>query len=326
MAIEAKLDLMHSIEARLANVLTAHDMSVTMAVIRDELSACTIDIPEQSGSLDGDLLSAFLSAKAIEGRSPKTLERYRYVLMRAFHQMNVSERRTTVFHLRGYLMQERQRGISDMTLEGYRSIFSSYFTWLQQEALLTHNPCVNLGPIRCPKVMRLPYTDVEIERMKEMCRSIRDKALICFLLSTGCRISEVVALNREDIDWQGMQCKVRGKGDKERIVYLDNIARMNLLRYESARTDASPALFVGKGSSRMTPGGIRWMLKKVGKAATVENVHPHRFRRTLATNLINRGMKIQEVARVLGHDKLDTTMRYVYIDDKDVQVSYRKYI
>ena len=325
MAIQGKLDLMQSIEARLADVLTANDMARTMAIIKDELGGYAVEALAGDGVIDSDLMEAYLSAKAIEGRSAKTLERYRYVLTRAFQEMKVSERKATVYHLRGFLMSERKRGVSDSTLEGTRSIFSAYFNWLQREALITQNPCVNLGPIRCQKVVRLPFSDVEIERLKEACGEIRDKAIVCFLLSTGCRISEVVALNRTDVDMQGMQCKVLGKGNKERVVFIDNVTRMNLRRYELARSDDSPALFAGSGSARLTPGGVRKMLKSLEAISGVENVHPHRFRRTLATNLINRGMPIQEVARVLGHDKLDTTMDYVYLDDANVREAYRRY-
>lgn len=325
MAIEAKVDLMRSIEERLSVMLTAHDLAQTMRVISDEMSEYTIGGMVRDGEMDSDFLNAYISAKTIEGRSPKTLERYRYVLTRVFTEMRVSERRTTVFHLRGWLMEERRRGISDSTLEGFRSIFSTYFRWLHNEGLINVNPCSNLGPIKCAKVIRLPFTDIEIERLKEACNNIRDKALICFLLSTGCRISEVIALNRTDVDMQAMQCTVMGKGNKQRVVYIDNITRMHLRRYEMVRADDSPALFAGRATDRMTPGGVRRMLKQVGERADVENVHPHRFRRTLATNLIARGMQIQEVARVLGHEKLDTTMDYIYIDDRDVQVSYRKY-
>lgn len=246
-------------------------------------------------------------------------------MTKVFKSIGVPETRTTVYHIRDYLNRERNRGISESTLEGYRSILCSYFGWLHNETLIIHNPCINLGPIRCPKVVKLPYSDVEIEKLKEVCYSPRDKALVCFLLSTGCRIGEVIQLNRDDVDYQGMQCKVLGKGNKERVVYIDNITRMNMMRYERSRSDTSNALFAGKGSDRMTAGGIRKTLKTLEEKSGVENVHPHRFRRTLATNLINRGMPIQEVARILGHDRLDTTMKYIYINDMSVKAAYQKY-
>ena len=166
---------------------------------------------------------------------------------------------------------------------------------------------------------------MDIERLKAACHTLRDKALVCFLLSTGCRISEVTSLNREDVDLRTMRCKVLGKGAKERIVYFDMVATMHLRAYLETRNDDHPALFVGKGTERLKPGGVRLMLNETAKRAGVEHVHPHRFRRTLATNLIAHGMPIQEVARILGHDKLDTTMGYVYLDDRDIQSSYRKY-
>ena len=323
MTIERYSEILGNIEEKLSSVLVANDMSRTMEIIRDELLGA--HGPEERQQFNPDIMEGYLDAKAIEGRAKSTIERYRYVLTKALEHIGLPERKITVHHLRAYLMSERQRGISDGTLEGIRSAFSAYFDWLHKEALISKNPCTNLGTIKGPKVMRLPYSDVEIERLKEACGEIRDKAIICFLLATGCRISEVVALDRNDVDMQRMCCKVLGKGSKERVVYIDNVTRMHLRKYLAARTDLSPALFAGKGSERMTPGGVRKMLKTVGEIAHVENVHPHRFRRTLATNLINRGMPIQEVARVLGHDKLDTTMEYIYIDDRDVQTSYRKY-
>ena len=175
------------------------------------------------------------------------------------------------------------------------------------------------------KKQKLPFSNVDIEKLKEKCTCSRDKAIICFLLSTGCRISEVTQLNKSDIDFQKKQCKVLGKGSKERIVYIDDVTILLLNRYFSERKDQSEALFVGRGTARMTPGGIRYMLRNLAEDAKVENVHPHRFRRTLATNLIYRGMPIQEVAKILGHEKLDTTMKYVYLDNNTLKFSYNKF-
>jgi site-specific recombinase XerD len=182
-----------------------------------------------------------------------------------------------------------------------------------------------VGAIKCAKKIRLPYSAEDIERLKETCGTIRDKAIISFLLSTGCRVSEVCALNREDIDINSLECKVLGKGNKERTVYFDKVTAMLLNRYILTRDDISPALFIGKGSKRLTAQGMRYMLKKVSEKANVENVHPHRFRRTLATNLIDRGMPIQEVVAVLGHDRIDTTTDYIYIEKENVKSAYRKY-
>lgn len=301
-------------------------MNCALSILADQLQE--FDVEERGGGQSNtydDLVSAFIFAKQIEGKSIKTLERYMYIIKRMQKEIQVPIRKVNVYHLRQYLMSGRSKGWSDRTLEGYRSVFCSFFNWLWKEGLIQDNPTTNLAPIRCIKEVKLPYSDVDIERLKESCRTIRDKAIVCFLLSTGCRIGEVTQLNRQDINLNRMECKVLGKGNKERIVYMDSVATMMLKRYLSKRTDHYDALFVGKGSSRMTPGGIRNMLVVLSKDSGVPNVHPHRFRRTLATNLINHGMAIQDVAHILGHDKLDTTMKYVYINDEDVRTKYRKY-
>jgi len=272
-----------------------------------------------------DILSMYLDTKRIEGRSEKTLIRYRYIINRFRNTDSTPIRNMTVYNLRQYLANEKRRGISDNTLRGEREIFRSFFGWANREGLLQNNPAGNLNAIKCKKEVKLPYSDVDIERLKEACTTARDKALITFLLSTGCRISEVCDLNRKDIDFRNLECTVLGKGNKERIVYIDSIAAMQLQNYLNGRHDNDEALFIGKGTQRLNPGGVRKRLNEIGERAGVENVHPHRFRRTLATNLINHGMPIQEVAAILGHEKIDTTMTYVYVDRQNVKISYKKY-
>lgn len=326
MSIAAKNNLLKDLSLEFGKELTVVQTNRIMSILADQLSEYDIHEHEFQGECESDdYLSAFLQAKEIEGKSKKTIERYRYVINKMIAEIKRPIRKINIYHLRQYLMSGKDKGWSDRTLEGYRSIFSSFFNWLWREGLLENCPVANLSPIKCIKEIKLPYTDVDVEKLKEATENIRDKAIICFLLSTGCRIGEVIKLNREDIDFNKMECKVVGKGNKERIVYIDNITAMNLKKYFSSRTDALPALFIGKGSERMTSGGVRFMLKKLEKKAGVENVHPHRFRRTLATNLIARGMPIQDVACILGHDKLDTTMEYVYINKDDVKAKYKKY-
>lgn len=326
MSIAAKKSLLKEAENRFGKVLTVEQMNHALSILADQLQE--FDVEETGGDQSNtynDLVSAFILAKQIEGKSNKTLERYNYIIKKMQEEIRVPIRKVNVYHLRQYLMDGRSKGWADRTIEGYRSVFCSFFNWLWKEGLIQDNPTANLAPIKCVKEVKLPYSDVDIEKLKESCRTVRDKAIVCFLLSTGCRISEVTQLNRQDVNLSRMECKVLGKGNKERIVYMDSVATMVLKRYLSKRTDHYNALFVGKGSSRMTPGGIRNMLVTLGQDSGVHNVHPHRFRRTLATNLINRGMAIQDVAHILGHDKLDTTMKYVYINDEDVRTKYRKY-
>jgi site-specific recombinase XerD len=327
MSISAKQHLIKQIEHELGNVLTAVELNIVQEKLNIVLGMFDVNGLE-SGQIDmetDDFLTAFLDAKEIEGRSPKTIKHYRYIINRALTGSNTPIRQITIFHLRSYLMKMKSDGIADKTLEGIRSVICSFFGWLQKEGLLKENPCANLSPIKCAKKVRTPYTTVDIERLKESCSCARDKALISFLLSTGCRVSEVCGLDKCNVNFTTNECTVLGKGNKERTVFIDDVTVMLLKRYIDERTDDSPALFVGKGTNRMTPGGIRARLHNIADTAHVENVHPHRFRRTLATTLINHGMQIQDVASILGHDKLDTTMKYVFIDKVNVKNEYRKY-
>lgn len=325
MAIEAKVTLLGELERDLTDRLTAAQLAAVMSALADRLNSYTMERLVDFAGTSDDLLMAYINALSVEGRSEKTLERYRYIITRMMESVKVPTNRITVYHLRRYLTDEKTRGISDRTLEGYRQVFSAYFNWLQRERLIENNPTANLGAIKYAKKQKDIYSDADVERMKFSCKTLRDRAIICFLKATGCRVSEVVGLNRDDVDIFNLEATVLGKGNKERTVYLDQVAAMTLQAYLEARKDNSPALFAGKGTDRLQPGAIRQMLVKLGKNAKVTHVHPHKFRRTTATNLIRHGMPIQEVAAILGHDKLDTTMQYVVLDKTAVQYSYKKY-
>lgn len=327
MAIEAKVLFLNRVEKALGDIVTANQLTDVMSALSDELANYDFEQNEAVKYEVDDFLDAFVSAKQIEGRSEKTVERYRYIITRFMNDTKVPTRSITVFHLRKYLNELKGRGLSDSTLEGIREVFSSYFNWLQKENLIEINPCSNLGAIKCQKKVKVAYTEVDLEMLKMHCKRPRDKAIICFLLSTGCRVSEMTQLNRDDVDLRNRECKVLGKGNKERIVYIDQVTAMTLNEYLKSRKDDHPALFIGKGTERLKPSGIRLMLKNIQEDAHIEGtVHPHRFRRTLATNLIHHGMPIQEVARILGHEKLDTTMKYVCLNDTDIKYSYNKYV
>lgn len=325
MAIEAKIVLLSELERALSDKLTAANMSTVLSILSDKLTKFNIESLDVDDNQNDDLLEAFLNALAVEGRSHKTIQRYRYIIGRMRNALKVPTKNITVFHLRRYLTDEKARGISDRTLEGIRQTFSSFFNWLQREGLIETNPTANLGAIKYTKKQKDLYSEADIEKMKFGCRSIRDRAILCFLKATGCRISEMTQLNRDDVDLINLECKVLGKGNKERIVFLDQIAAMTIEKYLNTRTDDYPALFIGKGSERLQPNAVRKMLTQLGQNSNVEHVHPHKFRRTVATNLIRHGMPIQEVAAILGHDKLDTTMQYVVLDKTDVKNAYRKY-
>ena len=324
MSVGSKQVFMLEAEKRFGSVVTADTLSQLMPILGDIMNEFDVEQVSEE-HINYDLLEAFLSAKEVEGRSPKTLERYKYVIRRVLTDCGRTTNHITVYHIRTYFMKEKQRGISNSTLEGTRSILLSYFSWLHKEGLINSNPMANLSTIKCEKIVRKPYQEEDIECLKESCKSVRDKALIMFLLSTGCRVSEVCNLNRTSIRFSALECTVVGKGNKERIVYLSPATAMMLKRYLDQRKDDNVALFIGKRLERLQPGGVRSMLRQLERKTGVANVHPHRFRRTLATNLISRGMAIQEVAAVLGHDRLDTTMKYVYLENSTVKNSYRKY-
>lgn len=325
MSYATKQVLLKNFEKRAENSLTISSLNEIMNILAEELNHYDVTETDVDNHDYIDLLSMFIDAKRIEGRSEKTLAHYNYIIKRMMDEIKTPIKNITVYHLRSYLMQMKTKGISDKTIEGVRSVLSSFFIWLHKEGLLNSNPCANLNTIRCSKKVRHPFSDVDIAKLKDSCTITRDKCLISFLLATGCRISEVCELNYSQIDFQNLECVVHGKGNKERTVYIDSVTAMLLKKYLSERKDGSPALFVGKGSTRMTPGGIRFRLKTIANNADVDNVHPHRFRRTLATNLIDRGMPIQEVAEILGHDKIDTTMKYVFIQKNNVKNAYKKY-
>lgn len=324
MPIEAKALLLKNLEQQLSTTITAYDMSKVLSAVADQLSDYAVSYTAKEEQVD-DLLDAYTAAMRIQSRSEKTIERYRYLIGKMAKEVNVPTRSITVYHLRQYLAQEKARGLSDRTLEGTREVLNAYFNWLYREKLIDTNPVANLGAIKCAKKIKTTYSEIDVEKMKFSCKTLRDRAIVSFLLSTGCRISEMTRLNRDDVDLANLEVTVLGKGNKERTVFLDSVTGMLIRDYLAQRTDDSPALFISKRKSRFTAQGVRAMMTVLAGKSTVNHVHPHKFRRTLATNLIRHGMPIQEVAAILGHDKLETTMQYVVLDKTDVKNSYRKY-
>lgn len=325
MAIEAKVSFMAQAEKRLASELTAETMGKVLSALAEVLDGFEMRETAFEEDAGDDLLECYLAALKVQGRSQKSIDRYRFVIERMMKTVKVPTRRITVYHLRQYLAGEKERGVADTTLEGTRQVFSGYFNWLQRESLIDKNPVANLGTIKCAKRQKKIYTEVEIEKLRMNCKTLRDRAIIAFLGSTGCRISEATNLNRDSVDLNRLECVVRGKGNKERTVYLDSVTGMLISEYLESRKDDCEALFVGLRGERLQPNGVRYMMTELAKRAGVDHVHPHKFRRTLATNLTRHGMPIQEVASVLGHEKLDTTMRYVVLDSEDIKNAYRRY-
>lgn len=274
-----------------------------------------------------ELLRRFVATKRVEGIAETTIRRYVYVNQRMMDFIGKPIEEITTYDLRFYLSYKRQTdGVSNRTLDGMRRCFSSFFGWLSDEGLIDRNPCGMLKQIKSRHSIKKPFTAEEVERIRKACTEQRDLALVDFLYSTGCRVSELTALNISDIDFATHECIVIGKGNKERTVYLSDVAMLNLREYLLGRADGNPALFIGRGGDRLGKNGIEALLRRLGKTAGVDDVHPHRYRRTLATNLLDRGMPMQDVAAILGHADLKTTQIYCYISQSNVRQAYFKLV
>lgn len=325
MTIQERKWLEQLMQEKLADTMTATQLSDVTGALQQSFADMELaEIRTDSIATGEDqTLKVYLQAKKIEGRSERTIQRYSYILERFLQETKTPTSSVTTYTIRHWLASELERGISMSTTRGYQLILSSYFGWAWKEQLIRSNPCANIGPIKVPKIKKEPFSSIEIEVMKENCRSSRDKAIICFLLATGCRIDEATRLNREDIDFEHKEVKVYGKGSKERVVFMDDISTAMLFRYFADRKDNSPALFTGRKGGRLHPDAIRKMMKRLEARSEVVNIYPHRFRRTLATNLARKGMSIQEIAAILGHEQITTTERYITLEQTQVKSHYR---
>ena len=289
-----------------------------------ELTERCTEVATVDNSAD-NLLKTFAVVKSLEGIADTTIDRYMRENKKLLDFLNMPIEDIRTNDIRVYIASRRKAGVCNRTLDGMRRCFSSFFGWLQKEEYIVRNPCASLKQIKYRKEIKKPFSATELEKIRMACESKRDLALVSFLYSTGCRVSEVARLNMSDVDFEMKEITVLGKGDKERTVYLTDVAVMHLRAYLIERKDFSEALFTGKGTGRLGKSGIEAILRRIGKKADVQNVHPHRFRRTLATNLLDRGMNIQDVAEILGHADLKTTQIYCFISKSNVKTSYKKY-
>lgn len=271
----------------------------------------------------------FLAAKRIEGRSEKSLAYYKSTIDKLLESINKNVKHITTDDLRRYLAdyQEKNR-TSKVTIDNIRRIFSSFFGWLEDEDYIIKSPVRRIHKVKTGTTVKETYTDEELEKMRDRCIEKRDLAMIDMLASTGMRIGEMVLLNRCDINFAERECIVFGKGDKERIVYFDARTKMHLQDYLDSRGDDNPALFVSLSSKheRMHIGGIEVRLRNLGKDLGIDKVHPHKFRRTLATMAIDKGMPIEQLQQLLGHQRIDTTMQYAMVKQSNVKLAHKKYI
>ena len=275
------------------------------------------------------LLELFISAKRIEGCSEKSLKYYRMVIENMFTSLNLIVRDIATSDLRTYLAHyQRERKSSKVTIDNMRRIFSSFFSWLEDEDFILKSPVRRIRKIKTDKTIKETFSDEGLELLRDTCHEIRDLAMIDLLASTGMRVGELVRLNREVINFYERECIVFGKGNSERIVYFDARTKIHLINYLDSRQDDNPALFVSLSSphDRLLIGGVETRLRQLGVKADLNKVHPHKFRRTLATRAIDKGMPIEQVQHLLGHVKIDTTMHYAMVNQANVKNSHRKYI
>lgn len=277
----------------------------------------------------GNTVAAFVGAKRIEGCSEKTLAYYQKTIETMLEKVDKSPQRITTEDLRQYLTRHQiERNSSKVTIDNIRRILASFFSWLEDEDLIVKSPVRRIHKIKTAKIIKDTYTDEALELMRDNCSSVRDLAIIDLLASSGMRVGEMVALNRDDINFNERECVVFGKGSKERLVYFDARTKIHLQNYLDQRTDSNPALFVSLKSpyERLMIGGVETRLRELGERLKLAKVHPHKFRRTMATSAIDKGMPIEQVQQLLGHQKIDTTMHYAMVKQQNVKLAHRKYI
>ena len=295
-----KKQIINEIQRKMLPYLNNEQLLHLKAVLEVSFQGVIIEMgEEQPKAEEQDSAAAFITAKRIEGCSEKTL---------TYYQM--------------------QRRSSKVTIDNIRRILSSFFSWLEDEDFIMKSPVRRIHKVKTAKIIKETYTDEALELMRDNCSTVRDLAIIDLLASSGMRVGELVTLNREDINFNERECVVFGKGNKERLVYFDARTKIHLQNYLDERSDSNPALVVTlqEPHERLMIGGVETMLRELGRRLKLNKVHPHKFRRTLATSAIDKGMPIEQVQQLLGHQKIDTTMHYAMVKQQNVKLAHRKFI
>ena len=327
-----KTQIIKNIQKQMNPILTQNQYLQLTQTLKKELTPLEITNTNTNTNhkLDNQtLLKQFLSAKTVEGCSNKTIKYYKITLEKLLKTLNKKIENITTQDLRTYLQKYKNtRNTTKTTIDNMRRIFSSFFTWLEEEDYILKNPTKRIHKIKTGRTIKETLTDENLETLRDNCNNTRDQAILELLISTGIRVGELVNLNQQDINLQERECKVLGKGESERIVYFNAKTKITLQKYLNNRTDTNPALFVShkKPHTRLGITGIEKTLQKLGQKTNINKVHPHKFRRTLATNAINKGMPIEQVQKLLGHQQIDTTLQYALVQQKNVKISHQKYI
>ena len=318
-----KASLIKEIENKMQSHLNPEQMGQLHQVLESCLSSTNADENKT------DLVKLFLAAKRVEGCSEKTVKYYDSTIRNAVEKIEKDVTQITTDDLRLYLDDYQVTSkISKVTVDNIRRILSSFFSWLEDEDYIVKSPVRRIHKVKSCKTVKETYTDEDLELMRDECDGIRDLAIIDILASTGMRVGELVRLNKKDIDFQNRECIVLGKGNKQRKVYFDARTKLHLKKYIDSRTDDNEALFVSlqKPHNRLQISGVEIRLRELGAKLNIDKVHPHRFRRTLATSAIDKGMPIEQVQKLLGHQSIDTTLQYSIVSQNNVKESHRKYI
>ena len=310
----------------MAEYLSISQMKKLQEVILRNFAENEVEKKEISND---NFLKMFLDAKRIEGCSERTLNYYRTTVEHLISQIETGVRKISTEEIREYLSNYQKRNsCSNVTIDNIRRNISSFFSWLEEEDYILKSPMKRIHKIKTKTVVKNIISDEGIEKLRDNCKEKRDLAIIDLLYSTGIRVGELVNLNIEDIDLEGRECIVYGKGDKERRVYFDAKAKVHLKEYIDARTDNNEALFVtlDEPHNRLKISGVEIRLRKLGKMLDLDRIHPHKFRRSMATRAIDKGMPIEQVQKILGHSQIDTTMQYAMVNQSNVKTSHQKYM
>ena len=316
------------IKEDLVGVLNKTQLDELEKVLKNRLKTVLID-EKNSDETKEDLLKTFISAKRVEGCSEKSLRYYYSTIKNMQESINKAEELITTEDLRNYLNEYQQgSSVSKVTMDNVRRILSTFFSWLEDEDYILKSPVRRIHKVKTGKTVKETYSDESLELMRDHCDNTRDLAMIDLLSSTGIRVGELVRLNIQDVDFENRECVVFGKGNKQRRVYFDARTKIHLQKYLSKRQDSNEALFVSlsKPYERLLISGVEIRLRKIGRELNLHKVHPHKFRRTLATMAIDKGMPIEQVQQLLGHQSIDTTLQYAMVNQTNVKNSCKKFI
>ena len=332
--INMKTEIIKEIEQSLLNYFDNAQMELLHSTLTRCLENVEVVFKDDSSLViskysNEELINKFISAKEIEGCSKRTTKYYESTLLKMNSKMNKGITHMTTDDLRTYLTDyQKINDCSKASVDNIRRNLSSFFSWLEEENYILKSPMKRIHKIKVDKVIKETYSDETLELLRDNCDSLRDLAIIDLLASTGMRVGELVKLNINDIDFENRECVVFGKGNKERPVYFDARTKIHLKNYINSRNDSDPALFVSLDAphERLNISGVEIRLRQLGRRLGIQKVHPHKFRRTVATKAIDKGMPIEQVQSLLGHSQIDTTMHYAMVNQNNVKESHRKYV